>query len=198
MPPAPGYYHRRSIRLKGYDYTRPGAYFVTMRIREGECLFGDVLDGEVALNEYGRIVLDEWRRIAESRPNVVLDEYVVMPNHVHGIIILTAEAKGDSSGRPDDHHEASARSSVTHPAARTRPDGPVPGSIGAIVGQFKSLATKRINRLRGTPGISVWQRDYYEHVIRDDDALDAIRRYIRYNPVLWPGDEDHSSDPSGT
>ena len=131
----------------------------------------------------------------------MLDEYVVMPNHVHGIIILIAEANDSVAratrlvaptpatgreplGRPDTGHRPDARPCTSSQDTRSRPRGPVPGSIGAIVGQFKSLATKRINRLRGTPGLSMWHRDYYEHIIRDDDALDAIRRYIRHNPAM--------------
>ena len=182
----PQRYRRRSIRLPGHDYTQPGAYFVTICTYNREPLFGQVVDGKMVMNAFGRIVWEEWFRTAQVRPNVELfeDEFVVMPNHIHGIIWIVGEPVGATRRvAPTDGH----------------PRGPVPGSIGAIVGQFKSIVTKRINQMRGTPGARVWQRNYYERIIRNERALNAIRRYIAENPLRWYRDRYNpdaaSSDP---
>ena len=163
----PEKHRRRSIRLKGYDYSAPGAYFVTICTHNREPLFGWIVDGEMVLNEYGQIVWKEWFRTAQVRSNVALfeDEFIVMPNHIHGIIWIV---------------EATRRVAPTD-----GPRGPLSGSLGAIIAQYKSIVTKRINAVRGTPGASVWQRNYYEHIIRTERALDAIRRYIAENPLRW-------------
>jgi REP element-mobilizing transposase RayT len=155
-------HHRRSIRLKGYDYTQAGAYFVTFCAWQHECLFGEIVDGEMHLNDYGRVVEEEWLRTAEVRPNVDLDAFVIMPNHIHGIIVICIDPVG-----------ASRRLAPTNTPTRL-----VAGSLGAIIGQIKSVTTKRINVLRSMPGQAVWQRNYYERIIRSEAALDNIRQYI--------------------
>ncbi|MCS7283483.1 MAG: transposase [Anaerolineae bacterium] len=184
-PYDPQRHHRRSIRLRGYDYTQPGAYFVTICTHGREPLFGTVVDGEMRVNEWGAIVREEWFRTAQLRPYVMLyeDEFVVMPNHVHGIIWIVGETVG-----------ATRR---VAPTTTIPPAGPVAGSVGAIIGQFKSAVTKRINILRATPGAPVWQRNYYEHIIRNERALDAIRRYIAENPLRWHLDR-YNPDHTGT
>ena len=169
-------HHRRSIRLKEYDYSRAGAYFVTISARNRQCLFGKIEDGKVQLSAAGEIVQSEWLRSESVRRNVVLDEFVIMPNHVHGIIMLT-----DKTGFVG----------ATRRVAPTRPCGPVPGSIGAIIGQFKSAATKRINQLRKTRGARVWQRNYYEHVLRNENELDRVREYMTNNPLRWELDQEN-------
>ncbi len=164
------HHRRRSIRLKGYDYAQPGAYFVTICTHGRAMLFGRVVDGEMALNAYGEIVREEWFRTAQVRPYMELfpDEFVIMPNHIHGIVwIVDVGARRRRSPPP----EKLCR--------------PVPGSLPTIVRAFKSAVTRRINALRGTPGAPVWQRNYYEHIIRTEPALDAIRRYIAANPLRW-------------
>ncbi|MBI2918111.1 MAG: transposase [Chloroflexi bacterium] len=168
------YGHRRSIRLHEYDYTLPGAYFVTICTADRACLFGEVVGGEMRLNDHGRVVEDEWARASAVRANVTLDATVVMPNHIHGIIVIndTVPVCVTSVGA----------------TRRVAPTGPVSGSVGAIIGQFKSIVTKRINASRGTPGAAVWQRNYYEHVIRDDVDLEAIRWYVFENPSRWGED----------
>ena len=163
-------HRRRSIRLKGYDYTQPGAYFVTICTHGRAMLFGRVVDGEMALNAYGEIVREEWFRTVQVRPYMELfpDEFVVMPNHIHGIVWIV---------------DVGARR--RHAPTREQFGRPVPGSLPTIVRAFKSAVTRRINALRGTPGAPVWQRNYYEHIIRTERALDAIRRYIAANPLRW-------------
>jgi REP element-mobilizing transposase RayT len=173
-------HRRRSIRLKGYDYTRAGAYFVTICTKDRTCLFGDVADGVMRLNQMGHIVRQCWLAIPEHFPHVLLDEFVVMPNHVHGIIVIMAT------------HIVGARHAV--PQQFGKPEQfakPVPGSIPTIVRSFKSAATKRINHHRGTPGAPVWQRDYFEHIIRNDESLNRIREYILNNPLQWALDREN-------
>ncbi len=174
MPFDPNRHHRRSIRLKDYDYRNVGAYFITICAYKRECLFGEVVDLEMRLNEYGEIIQDEWLKTETVRPNIELDEFVMMPNHLHGILVLN-DNTGVSHEKPG----------ATH---RVAPTGPQTGSVGAIVGQYKSIVTKRINKQRGTPGHPIWQRNYHEHIIRDEDELNRIRFYIANNPAQWDSD----------
>ncbi len=169
-------HHRRSIRLKGYDYSQAGAYYVTRVAQDRLYLFGEVWDGEMRLNEFGRIVAEEWLRTQSVRTNVELDEFVVMPNHFHGILVIASNLVG-----------ANRRFA---PTTKT-PRAPQPNSIGAIMMQFKSIVTKRINALRDTQGAPVWQRNYWEHVVRDEKDLNRIRNYIMDNPAKWDGDEEN-------
>jgi len=188
---APKRHRRRSIRLKGYDYTRPGAYFVTICTHNREPLFGRVVDGKMVLNEYGEIVREEWFRSARIRDEIELfpGEFVVMPNHVHGIVwIVETHDRTPTVG-------ATGRSPLRIQSAHPR--GPVARSLGSFIAGFKSAVTRRINIMRGTPGARVWQRNYWEHIIRDDRALDAIRRYIAENPLRWHLDR-YNPDRQGT
>ncbi len=162
----PNKHHRRSIRLKGFDYTREAAYFVTICIQNGTCLFGEIVNGQMRLNDAGRVAQMMWKAIPTHFPHVETDAWVVMPNHVHGIIITVG---------------------ATH-ASPPRQSGPPKGSLGAIVGSYKSAVSRQINQLHGTPGALVWQRNYYEHIIRNNTGLNRIRKYIAGNPAHW--DED--------
>jgi REP element-mobilizing transposase RayT len=168
VPFDPSVHHRRSVRLPAFDYAGPGAYFVTICTRDREYLFGDIADGVMRLSPLGRIARQEWIRTHDVRPDVVPDAFVVMPDHVHGILLLTSDG----------------REAVRHPA-RVGAAGPRSGSVAAIVGQFKSVVTKRINARRGTPRGVVWQRGYYERVIRGRTALARIRQYMADNPARW-------------
>ncbi len=178
-PVAPTTPRRRSLRLPRFNYIRQGAYFVTVCTNGRQLLFGEVIDGEVEveLNELGRIAAEEWLKSAQVRIEIELDAWVVMPNHVHGIVIIT-----------DDHCRGD------RPVA---PSGPRSGSLGAMIAGFKSATTKRINTMRGTPGASVWQRNYYEHVIRNESALDRIRQYIAENPARWSEDPENPAVRDG-
>ncbi len=169
-------HHRRSIRLKGYNYTHPGAYFVTICTYEHSCLFGRVVDGKMRLNGYGEMVRDEWFRSVNIRSEIELypDEFVVMPNHIHGIVWIV------------DNVGATGRSPLP---SHYPPRGPAKHSLSSFIAGFKSAVTKRINRHRHTPGGVVWQRNYYEHIIRTELALNAIRQYIRDNPLRWHLDQ---------
>jgi putative transposase len=167
-------HHRRSIRLKDYDYSQAGAYFVTICTKDKECMFGDVIDGEMRSNEMGHVVRQCWNAIPEHFPNSVLDEFVVMPNHVHGIIILNVGAKDIL---PLQHHGTS-------------------GTIGSIIRGFKIGITKwarqeAVGAKNISPPRSVWQRNYYEHIIRNEPELNKIREYIINNPLNWEADENY-------
>ncbi|MDK2873104.1 MAG: REP-associated tyrosine transposase [Desulfomicrobiaceae bacterium] len=191
----PDLYHRRSIRLKGYDYTQPGAYFITICTANRECLFGEVVDGKMRLNEIGKIVWDEWLKTAELRPRVVLDAFVVMPNHLHGIIVLV-DGRGTLQRAPTSIQRTPtstqhAPTSPQHTLTVERFGKPTSDSIPTIVRLFKSATTTRINILRGTPGMPVWQRNYYEHIIRNEESLRRIRQYIADNPERWVQDRDN-------
>ena len=170
----PGRYRRRSIRLRDYNYSSAGAYFLTLCAYNREMLFGEMSEGEMTLHCAGRIVADEWRRSAKVRAEIELDEWIVMPNHLHGIVIITGGGLGMRRG--------------DRPVA---PTGPKPKSIGALIAGFKSATTKRINAMRGTPGSLVWQRGYYDHVVRGEAPLKRIRQYIRENPLRWDEDPEN-------
>ena len=159
--------NRRSIRLRGYDYARTGGYFVTVCIHERQHLLGRVVEGAVELNDLGRIVEEEWRRSAQVRQGVTLDVFVIMPNHLHGIVIL----------------DEIQRATVAH---SSRAFGkPISGSLSTIIGQFKASATSRVNAIRGSQGARLWQRNFFETIIRNERALREIREYIAQNPANW-------------
>jgi len=175
---------RRSIRLPDFDYTRPGAYFVTICAHDRACLFGDVVDGMMRVNGFGEIVQQIWDAVPDHFPHVALDQFVIMPNHVHGIIVLNDDDRvGAGSPRPNDIVRHEKTGGETPPLHRPL--------LGQVVGYFKYQSTKRINLLRHAPAQPVWQRNYYEHVIRNDRDLAAIRDYIAGNPARWPDDDNN-------
>ena len=173
MEPA---HRRRSIRLPGYDYSQPGGYFVTICTKDRECVFGEVVEGEVRLNEAGRVIADTWKWLGRHYSYVELDEWVIMPNHLHAIVIMHANPT-DEPGRGG---------SLTAPTTI-----PKRKPLGRLIGAFKTVSAKRINESRGTPGGGVWQRDSFEHVIRDEEDLRRIREYIAQNPLSWEIDEEN-------
>lgn len=168
-------HHRRSIRLKDYDYARNGAYFVTVCAFDHQCLFGEIINGEMKLEKFGQIVYDEWLRTAKLRPNVVLDVFIVMPNHFHAILIIDSRGVLPYAPAPTNFRSPSQ-------------------TVGAIVRGFKSAVTKQINEIRSTPGLDVWQRNYYEHIIRNEHERSLIRQYIIYNPQKWEFDRENPAN----
>ncbi|WP_299757204.1 transposase [uncultured Chloroflexus sp.] len=193
----PEKHHRRSIRLKGYDYSQAGAYFITIVTQDRACLFGEVVDGEMRLNDAGRMVWDEWDALPDRFPGLELDAFVVMPNHVHGIIVLTGSATVGAGLVPAPDGDMPAPDGVRAglvPApneATTR----VAPTIGDIVGAFKSITTVAYIRgvkQSGWPPFRgrVWQRNYYEHIIRNEESLNRIRQYIADNPLRWAFDRE--------
>ena len=178
----PEIHHRRSIRLQGYDYTQPGAYFITFCTHQRMHLFGEVVDGEMVLNDRGKIARDEWFKTAELRPYVKLyeDEFVIMPNHGHGIIWIEDESPVGARRRrapTGDNIEKFGK--------------PVKGSIPTIVRAYKSAVTYAINKLENQRGAVLWQKNYYEHIIRNERELHNIARYIQDKPLNWQLDRDN-------
>jgi putative transposase len=175
-------HQRRSIRLKDYDYSQAGAYFVTICTYNKKCIFGNVVNGEMQPNEWGRVVEEEWLKTADIRENVELDVFVVMPNHFHGILVLVDKCRGTV-------HRAPTLEQFSKPTS---------GSLPTIIRYFKSATTRRINDLRGTSHMALWQRNYYEHVIRNENDLGEIREYIVNNPLRWDLDSENPLNVGAT
>ena len=180
----PRIHHRRSIRLQGYDYAQAGMYYLTLTTHGRERLFGEISANEMHLSDFGKIVLEEWQRTSVVRPEVELDEFVIMPDHVHGIMIIRAERNGVLC------RGVSPYAPTRKSSDRVTPFRSPSRTLGAIIRGFKGASTKRINALRCTPCAPVWQRNYYEHIIRDGDDLDRIRAYIASNPDEWAERDD--------
>ena len=192
--PKPATQNRRSRRLKGYDYSSPGVYFVTIVTHARECLFGDVINGGMQLNEFGEIVRSEWQRTEQIRQNVKLDNLIIMPNHLHGIIFIYEPLVGADGCPPYNTDGTPLSASGTHSCAPLRRK---PKSLGSIIAGFKSAGTAKINQQRGTPGAPVWQRNYYDRIIRDDGELDRARQYILDNPIKWELDRENPNNIPG-
>lgn len=182
----PQRHHRRSIRLRGFDYTQAGAYFVTVVAQQRARLFGDVVDGEMRSNDAGRVVAYTWHDLPNHVGGITLDAFVVMPNHVHGIIIITDNVYVGAGSVG-----AGSEPAPTMEPAPTEPTHKKRHALPEIVRQFKTFSARRINQLRGTPGTVVWQRNYYEHIIRNQAALERIRAYIAHNPRRWDSDREN-------
>jgi putative transposase len=179
MPPFdPEIHHRRSVRIPGYDYSAEGMYFITICVDGRRCLFGDVVEDVLELNDVGRVIDATWRWLAEQYDHVELGPYIVMPNHVHGIILLTS-GEGVSRNAPT---ISSVSETIRSPEKPRKP-------IGQLVGAFKTVSTKKINVLCGTPGAVLWQRNYWEHVVRNEKSFEEIARYIDNNPRTWYEDK---------
>jgi len=162
--------NRHTIRTKGYDYRTPGAYFVTLCTKPRIPLFGNITDGRMRLNRFGIIARRCWLETHIHFPNVRVDEFIVMPDHVHALIVIR-ETDRCKPYKPIQSVRTSAW-----------PNGPLPGSLGAIVGSYKSAVSKEINRLRNTPGAKIWLRNYHEHILWNRTSLERVRLYIRNNP----------------
>jgi len=210
------YYHR-SIRLKGYDYSCPGAYFVTICTENRECRFGNIANGKMVLNNWGRVV-EEYRSITENHfPNIKFDSFVIMPNHFHVIIRIIGTGipvdvgfprtnanntrsntnnsiVGNSDTNVDHQNVTNGNLNVDNANMQ---GNPVP-TLGQIVGFFKYGVSKQINQKRKTPGVKLWQRNYYEHIIRNENEYDRISKYIENNPIKWELDLLNSGIPVGT
>ena len=259
--------HRRSIRLRGYDYTQAGVYFITVCVKHRACLFGDVVGGVMRLNEAGQRVQSVWDDLPLHYPHLILDAFVVMPNHVHGIVVLTNDADDKGAGlkpaptqpettallghanvgagfkpartepktavllghanvgagfkparmepetaallgcanvgagfKPARTEPARTEPARTEPArtepartepARTQPTLTKRHDLSEIVRAFKTFSARRINALHDAVGTPVWQRNYFEHIIRDEGSLNDIRQYITNNPAQWDLDREN-------
>ncbi len=167
------YRYRRSIRLKGYDYSQPGAYFITICTSNRECLLGEIDNQQMKVNELGKIVVGFWLSLPTRYPSLELDEFVIMPNHVHGIIVITEAI--DELPRHKLSEQKQRRKML----------------LPKVVGYFKMNSAKAVNQHRLLSCQSLWQRNYYEHIIRNEAELDRVRRYIVDNPAKWNQDYDN-------
>ena len=180
----PEKHKRRSIRLRGYDYTTPTTYFVTICAYDRAYLFGDIRDGVMSLNVLGSIVEQQWHHSATVRQQIKLDAFVIMPNHIHGIVSIVAAVRRD--GNPSD---IAVGAHCNAPLQSNGPKRP-PASLGSFVAAFKAAVTRRA--AIECPAVKqVWQRNYYESIIRDQGALETIRNYIRTNPKYWGTDSEN-------
>jgi putative transposase len=176
-------HHRRSIRLRGYDYSQAGGYFVTLCTHNKECLFGAVVGDVMQLNDAGRLVQDVWDSLPKHYSFVELDYFVVMPNHIHGIVVLNdvgARFIAPNSGLGKEN-----QGWINQSAMNCAP------KLGEIIRAFKARCTHGINQLRAVQCVSIWQRNYYEHVIRNEASLQEIREYISNNPAQWAMDREN-------
>ena len=164
-------YRIESARLPSWDYSSPGWYFVTVCTKNKENFFGDVIDGRMCLSEAGRIVAEEWMKTEIIRTNIRLDEWIIMPNHLHGILVIVERMTSVETPR----RGVSTRSKWK------------PGTLGAIINQFKSISTKRIRRSSTTA--FAWQPRFYDHIIRKVESLSRIRTYLQHNPEKWEQDK---------
>ncbi len=165
-------HHRRSMRLPGHDYSSAGLYFITTCTSQRLCLFGQIEKGEMYPNELGKIVVGEWLRSKQIRPEFQFHEWVLMPNHFHAMIEIIQPPVGTNATFPD------------RLAMR-------PKSISSLMSGFKSITTQRINQARNAPRSPVWQSRFYDHMIRDESGRERIRQYILDNPKTWTQDQLH-------
>jgi putative transposase len=180
----PKKHNRRSIRLKGYDYTEPGAYFITICTSKREYLFGHIQDEKMHLNRYGEVVQFNWNNLPKSYSHVQLDEFIIMPDHIHGIIMLKDPV---GAGLP-------TIESLTKNPYKPAPTPQKRHGLPEIIRSLKTRSATRINQLRSTKGNPVWQRGYYERIVRDEQALFNIRKYIINNPSKWQKDKLNSTN----
>lgn len=190
----PAIHHRRSIRLKGYDYAQEGLYFITICVQNREHIFGEVVDGEMILNEFGQIANDEWVKLSDRFPNFELDVFQIMPNHMHGIIFLNDKLVG--AGFTPAPNNGNTQNNVNAQNNWQRNDNirsteRIAPSVSDIVGAYKSLVTNdclKIFKSKNKTMGKLWQRNYYENIIRNQLSYERISDYIRNNPKKWSED----------
>jgi REP-associated tyrosine transposase len=212
----PQKHHRRSIRLKGYDYSQNGLYFITLVVKNRGCLFGQIDNGKMTLSNFGKIIKFHWLNIKKHFPFTNLVEFIIMPNHFHGIIQIDRKISPESDyrvgamhsygddGKNDNNLDRGNKVRAMHSygddgkndnnldrnaSPQQHPKGTKPGSLSAILQNFTSVTSRKINRIRKTPGQKLWQRNFYEHIIRDEKELQRIRDYIINNPYNWADDK---------
>lgn len=178
MDHEPSFPARSSIRLRGFDYSQAGVYFVTVCTHDRGCLFGEIRHGTMQLNEAGSIVRQCWLETPRHFPGVELQAYVVMPNHIHGVVAIFRRAR----------HAVPLRDTKSKVEAFGKP---IAGSLPTIIRSFKAAVSKRVRAMRRLPTTQIWQRNYYERVIRTGDEFDEVSRYIWENPKAWEFDEEN-------
>ncbi len=188
MTDQPRSHRRRSIRYKGYDYTQPGAYFVTIGAFERKFIFGKIINNEIQLYDLGRIAYTCWQQIPNHFTNVEVEPFVIMPNHIHGIITILDD---DRSGTV--HRRGTIYRAPTMDTGKTREEfgKPVPGSLATIIRTYKAAVSRIARKELGM--VNIWQRNYYEHIVRNQMELEKIGKYILANPQQWADDPENVS-----
>jgi len=176
---------RKSIRLEGFDYSRPGAYFVTICSHERGDAFGEIRNGQIELNPIGHIIGRRWQWLPEQYDHIELDEWLIMPDHLHGIVYILNNSSGISGGGGVLSCSGVSRDATIRPSKSK--------SLGSLIDTFKTISTKKINEISDAPGMIIWQRNFYEHIIRDEFELNHIRDYIINNPLRWELDNGNPS-----
>ncbi len=185
--------NRRTVRLSTHDYSEGGTYFITLKTENNLHLFGFIQSGEMVLNQFGRIAASEWKKTAGIRPSVYIDEYIIMPDHLHGIITIDPSRRGDLRSpipRSPILQSPNQQSPIQSPPNyNLTPTGgfifPKTDSLSSILSGFKSAVTRQINQIRKTTEPQIWQRNYYDHIIRESTDLNRVRQYIQNNPSNW-------------
>jgi putative transposase len=185
-PYDPQKHHRQSVRLKSYDYTQPGAYFVTLVAWRRQPIFGQIQAGEIRLSPAGEIVQQVWDDLPRHFNHITLGSAVVMPNHFHGIIFIEGRGEAAAGITCSSPSTLAAAASPSH-----GPKGTIAGSLGAIIQNFKSITSRMIARVLGRSASPVWQRNYYERVLRNEDELRQLSAYILNNPSCWDTDQEN-------
>ena len=192
----PRRHHRRSIRLRGYDYAGGGAYFITVCAQDKGCPLGRLVESEMVLSDTGHTVQGVWDGLAQRFPTIVLDAFQIMPNHLHGVFVIPGPGL-------DSWLAAATGVPVVHPYPNGNKDtaGRTPTrhrvAMGDVVGAFKSIATIQVNRLLARKGARLFQENFFEHIVRGVDSLEKIRAYIAENPARWPADPENPDRPPG-
>ena len=185
-------HHRHSMRLRGFDYSSPGYYFVTICTQNRECIYGTVSQDVMMLDNAGKMVKTEWSRLAQRFTHLRLDNFVIMPNHFHGII----QIKGEQPFQAISDYVKNRVRICNNTESTTPPPGTPPNSISRILQAFKSISTvnycEAVRRDHWPPFEKhLWQRNFYDHIIRNADELEIMREYILNNPANWQKDEDN-------
>jgi len=180
----PDIHQRRSIRLRGHDYSTAGYYFVTICVQGRKCLLGEIANGEVVLNDAGMVVENIWMELPSKYPGIRIDTHIIMPNHFHGIIILQSPV-GAPLAAPSYRQ---GRITNQGAASSTPTDNK---TLGDVIRAFKSISAIGVNKIVGRSGQPLWRRNYYERIIRNEEELHQTRQYVRDNPIQWRTDDEN-------
>ena len=200
----PDQHHRRSIRLKNYDYSQPGAYFITICAQDRQCVFGEIAVGIMRANAVGNLAATCWQQIPQHFPNTQLDAFVIMPNHIHGILFLLdnnagvqrmgVQCRGVQLNAPTLNAHKPNTMTPRNPNNMYSQISPQRGTLGVIIRTYKAAVTTECRKAQ--LAYMVWQRNYYEHVVRDERELQILREYLQNNPKQWEIDQLHPNNPS--
>jgi REP element-mobilizing transposase RayT len=168
---------RKQIRLKAFDYSQPGAYYITICTHQKKCVFGEIIEEKMILNPIGKIAHFQWGQLVHRFPNITLDQFIVMPNHLHGIIIIHENL--------NHAYENKQKPPIDQKPSINKFQQIIPGSLGSIIRTYKGTVSRRYHQTRFVSIKPLWQRGFYDRVINDEDELNTVREYIIFNPKMW-------------